>query len=112
MHLRRIRVSAGCAIVNDGILLPATLPELVDDLHELVGDRIALVVRNLFAAAQIAALSSAEVTMFQPIRPSVRWSKVVILRANKYGSSYSEATVMPKPRCRVAAAMAETARRG
>ena len=54
MHLRRIGVGARGAIVNDGIVLPATLPELVDDLHELVGDGVALVVRNLIVAAEIA----------------------------------------------------------
>src|ERR1700733_14092694 len=34
MHLRRIGIRAGYAIVNDGVVLPATLPELVHDLHE------------------------------------------------------------------------------
>ena len=40
--------------MNDGIVLPATLPELVDHLHELVGDGVALVVRKLIVAAEIA----------------------------------------------------------
>jgi hypothetical protein len=54
MHLRRIGVSAGRAIVNDGVVLPATLPELVDDLHELFGDGVALVMGYLIVAAEVA----------------------------------------------------------
>ena len=45
--------------------------------------------------------------MFQPIRPLVRWSSVLIRRANGYGSSYDNAQVTPKPRCSVTAAIAE-----
>ena len=59
-----------------------------------------------------AALSSRDVTMFQPIRPPVRWSSVLNLRANKYGASYVVDTVMPKPSRSVAAAIAETASSG
>jgi hypothetical protein len=54
MHLRRIGIRAGYAIVNDGVVLPATLPELVHDLHEFVGHGVTFVVRNLIVAAEIA----------------------------------------------------------
>ena len=50
--------------------------------------------------------------MFQPTRPPVRWSRVLNLRASRYGLSYVVDTVMPKPRCSVAAAIAETASSG
>jgi hypothetical protein len=48
------------------------------------------------------------VTTFQPMRPSVRWSRVDMRRANGYGCSNPVPVVRPKPRCSVTRAIAET----
>jgi hypothetical protein len=57
----------------------------------------------------LAALSRYEVTMFQPMRPLVRWSSVENFRANAYGElSYVVDAVMPNESDLVTDAMAET----
>jgi hypothetical protein len=53
-----------------------------------------------------------DVTMFQPTRPLVRWSRVLARRAQANGGSYVVENVMPKPRCLVTAAMAGTTEAG
>lgn len=45
--------------------------------------------------------------MFQPIRPFVRWSRVLALRANVNGSSWITELVQARPRCSVTAPRAE-----
>ena len=46
--------------------------------------------------------------MFQPTRPFVRWSSVLSRRAHANGGSYVVENVMPKPRCRVTVAIADS----
>lgn len=53
-HLGRSGENARGPVNDDGIVLPSAFPELVDDLQEFVGNRIALVMRNLGVVAQIA----------------------------------------------------------
>ena len=64
-------------------VLPACLPQLIDRLHIVLGDLVpyivALLPRHTHAAR--GALSRYPVTIFQPTRPFVRWSKVDIRRA-------------------------------
>ncbi len=107
VHLRRVGEDPGGGVHHHGVVLPAALPQGVDDVHELVGDLVALVVWDLSLEPQVAGGAvECEVTMFHPMRPSVRWSSVVILRANWYGRWYVDDTVTAKPRSLVAAAMA------
>ena len=54
MHLRRIGEDAARAIADRGVVLPASFPELVDDLHIFVGDVVAVVMRGLLVLAGAA----------------------------------------------------------
>ena len=69
-------------VPQHGSILPARLPELVDRLHIVLGDLVTRVVALLSVMPMPrAALSRYPVTMFQPIRPLVRWSNVDMRRA-------------------------------
>lgn len=50
--------------------------------------------------------------MFQPMRPSLRWSSVDMRRAKACGASAAMVAVMPKPRWRVTLAIALTSTAG
>lgn len=76
-----VRVGAAGPIIDDGVARP-TVPELGDDLDELVGARIALVGPACRSWPKFAAAAGAqEVTMFQPTRPPLRWSSDANWRA-------------------------------
>ena len=53
MDLRRIGEDAPGAVAKNGIVLPASLPQLVADLHIFVGDVVAIIVRALAAKTDI-----------------------------------------------------------
>ena len=55
VHLGRIGEDAARAIAQRRVVVPAPLPELVDDLHIFVGDVVAVVVRGLLVLAGAAA---------------------------------------------------------
>ena len=54
MHLRRIGEDAARAIAQHRVVLPASFPELVDQLHIFVGDVVAVVMRGLLVLAGAA----------------------------------------------------------
>nr|WP_255359409.1 hypothetical protein [Frondihabitans sp. PAMC 28766] len=58
------------------------------------------------------ARSSDEVTMFQPMRPRVRWSSVANWRAGRYGLSNVVDAVQMMPMCSVAWASVDAATTG
>ena len=53
MDLRRIGEDAAGAVAENSIVLPASFPQLVADLHIFVGDVVAVVVRALAAKTDI-----------------------------------------------------------
>ncbi|MNT34784.1 hypothetical protein D3C72_1707830 [compost metagenome] len=54
MDSGRIGVDAACLVVDDGVVIPALFPQLVDDVQVFVGQVVALVVAQLLAQAQVA----------------------------------------------------------
>ena len=54
MHLRGIGENASRAIAQRRVVLPASLPELVDHFHIFVGDIVAVVMRGLLVLAGAA----------------------------------------------------------
>src|SRR5260370_17489754 len=54
MHLRRVGENASCAISQRRVVLPASLPELVDHFHIFVGDIVTVVMRGLLVLAGAA----------------------------------------------------------
>ena len=53
VHLGGVGVDSALPVLDDGAILPRTLPELVDDLHEFIGEVVALVVSQLARVAQV-----------------------------------------------------------
>ena len=53
MDFRRIGEDAPCAVAQDRIVVPASFPQLVADLHIFVGDVVAIVVRALTAETDV-----------------------------------------------------------
>ena len=79
---------AGRCVGDDGIVAPGALPELVDDLHVVLGLRVAVVMRLLAVAAH--ALGGAVEIAGDDVPadpPSVRWSSVDMRRAKVKGGS-------------------------
>ncbi len=54
VDLRGVGEDPGGAVADDGVVLPAALPELVTDLEVLVGDVVAVVVGHLGGLAEVA----------------------------------------------------------
>ena len=54
MHLRRIGKNPARAVAQHGVVLPASFPELVDQLHIFVRDLVAVVMRGLLVLAGAA----------------------------------------------------------
>ena len=54
MHFRRIGENAARAVAENGVVLPASFPELVDQLHIFVRDLVAVVMRGLLVLAGAA----------------------------------------------------------
>ena len=54
MHFRRIGKDAARAVAQHGVVLPASFPELVDQLHIFIRDLVAVVMRGLLVLAGAA----------------------------------------------------------
>ena len=52
-HLAGVAVDAELPVRDDGVVVPGSLPQLVDDVEELVGDLVAAVVRDLAVESEV-----------------------------------------------------------
>jgi hypothetical protein len=58
MYLGRIGVDAARLVVDDGVVVPALFPQLVDDVEVFVGQVVALVVTQLLLKPRLRAALS------------------------------------------------------
>ena len=73
MNLRGISKHPTLPIPSHRIMVPASLPKFIANLHVFFRERIPIVVLNLLIEAEIpAALSRYPETIFKPNRPLVR----------------------------------------
>ena len=123
----RVCIAIGSSVTYDGVKGPGALPQPETLISLLSPKFFSSEATNLYTTRRYSsacayrsscsiglsspmALKAAffhDVTMFHPMRPLVKWSRVEKRFASKKGGSKEVDAVMPKARCLVTAAMAE-----